>query len=149
MAIGFEDVKSAIGEVIGDVKGIVSEKPLATAAIGAGAAAVGTGLAVAAITRKKSKRKTTKRGRKRDRIFKSKQQHEQRYKRKRKYKVYGKKGYIYKVYGKKGYITPKKRKAKTSRKGKKVYYARKTGQPYILLASGKAKFIKGKRRKTR
>lgn len=35
-----------------------------------------------------------------------------------------------------------------SRKGgKKVYYAKKTGQPYILLSSGKARFIKGRRKK--
>jgi hypothetical protein len=32
-----------------------------------------------------------------------------------------------------------------SRRG--VHYARKTGQPYIILADGRARFIKGKRRK--
>lgn len=31
--------------------------------------------------------------------------------------------------------------------GKKVYYAKKTGQPYIRLANGQARFIKGKRKK--
>lgn len=35
-----------------------------------------------------------------------------------------------------------------SRKGgKKVYYAKKTGQPYILKSNGQAVFIKGKRKK--
>jgi len=36
---------------------------------------------------------------------------------------------------------------KTKKRTGKIYYARKTGQPYKILASGKAKFIKGKRRK--
>jgi len=43
----------------------------------------------------------------------------------------------------------KRKNKKMKRRSSKVHYARKTGQPYILLASGKAKFIKGKRRKTR
>jgi len=39
-------------------------------------------------------------------------------------------------------------KSHSSRKSRgKVYYAKGTGQPYILLKSGKAKFIKGKRHK--
>lgn len=33
----------------------------------------------------------------------------------------------------------------TRTKGRKIFYARKTGQPYIKLANGRAKFIKGKR----
>lgn len=42
----------------------------------------------------------------------------------------------------------RKRKLSKTRKSRgKIHYARKTGQPYIILASGKAKFIKGKRRK--
>ena len=38
-----------------------------------------------------------------------------------------------------------KRKHSSRRKGKVKYT--KNGQPYIILASGKARFIKGKRRK--
>jgi len=119
---------------IESVEKFVSEKPLGTAAIGAGILVIGTGVAIAAVSGSKSKRKTSKRGRKRDRVFKSKQKHERKYKRKKKYKV----------YGKKGWIKPKK---SSSSKRRKVYYAKKTGQPYILLKSGKARFIKGKRRK--
>lgn len=36
---------------------------------------------------------------------------------------------------------------KSRRSRGKIYYAKKTGQPYIILANGRAKFIKGKRRK--
>ncbi len=114
--------------------GIIKENPLGTA-IGAGVVGVGTGVAIAAIVGGKNKRKNSKRGHKRDRRFKSKQKHEQRYKRKRKYKV----------YGKKGYINPKKRKSK-SRRG--IHYTKK-GQPYKILANGRARFIKKTKRRAR
>ena len=103
---------------------------------GAAGVAVG-GLATAGIiasTNSKNKKKSSKKRKSkgsRDRIFKSKQKHERRYKRKRKYKV----------YGKKGWINPKKKKSKSSRSKKGVHYT-KNGQPYILLRSGKARFIK-------
>lgn len=38
-----------------------------------------------------------------------------------------------------------KKRRSSSASGRKVYFARKTGQPYIKLANGRAKFIKGKR----
>lgn len=44
-------------------------------------------------------------------------------------------------------VAYRKHKKSNSKRRGKIYYARKTGQPYIILASGKAKFIKGKRRK--
>lgn len=122
-----------------DVLGFVQENALPLA-IGGAVLGVGAGVATAAALGSASKSKTRRsRGRSRDRKFKSKQKHEQRYKRKRKYKV----------YKRKGYVNPngRKKSSKARRGSKKVYYARKTGQPYILLASGKAKFIKGKRRK--
>lgn len=107
--------------VIADNKGIV----LGTA-VGAGAAIVGAGLVAAAVSGSKRKAKT-RAGRARDRKFKSKQKHEQRYKRKRKFKVY----------------KSKKRRSFSGRKG--VKYT-KNGQPYIIMANGRARFIKGKRR---
>ena len=130
MLDGLTDVLQGVAE---DVKSFISEKPLATAAIGAavvGATALGT-VAVVRARRKtrKVRKKKTKRGRKRDRLFKSKQKHERKYKRKRKYKK----------YGTKGWIKPKKRTSK-KRTGK-TYYTKK-GQPYKILASGKARFIK-------
>tara|TARA_Y100000296_G_scaffold70034_1_gene84345 strand:+ start:491 stop:910 length:420 start_codon:yes stop_codon:yes gene_type:complete len=126
-----------IGKVGEDVKTFITEKPLVTSAIGVGAVGATT-LGTIAISKavSNSKRKTskprkrkTKRGRKRDRTFKSKQKHEKKYKRKRKYKV----------YRKKGWINPKKRKSK---KVVGKIYKTKKGQPYKILRSGKARFIK-------
>jgi hypothetical protein len=118
-----------------DIEASIASNPLISVGIagvtGAVAGAVGT-VAVSSISRRKKSRRK-KSGRSRDRRFKSKQKHEQRYKRKKKYKIYKQKGYSRDVNHR-------------HRKGK-VYYARKTGQPYIILPSGKAKFIKGKRRK--
>lgn len=130
-------IGSEFQEGLTNVKNLIGENPAASIGIAAGSAAV-LGLGAAALISASSKKRKakSKRGRKRDILFKSKQKHEKKYKRKRKYKI----------YGKKGYINPKKKKSTSKRRGK-VYYARKTGQPYILLSSGKAKFIKGKRRK--
>lgn len=112
----------------------ITEHPLG-AAVGATGVAIGGGLGAAAIigavksgSSKRSKNKRSrkrithsKRGWKQDRARRSKQPWEISYRRR------------------------KAKKGRTkSRKG--VHYARKTGQPYIILASGKAKFIKGKRR---
>lgn len=116
--------------------------PLTTTLGAAGVGVVvglGTAAVVGAVKSRKTKRSKTRNSRKRsgrarDMRYKSKQKHEQKYKRKRRYKI----------YGKKGWINPKRKHSK--RRGK-VYYAKKTGQPYIILSSGKAKFIKGKRRK--
>jgi hypothetical protein len=111
---------------------VAKANPIATAVVGSavvGGAVLGSAALIGAARGRKSRSRS---GRARDRLYKSKQKHEQRYKRKRKYKVYGKKGYIH----------PKR---KNKRYGK-IYYARKTGQPYIILRNGRAKFIKGKRR---
>jgi hypothetical protein len=130
-----------IGDFQDEAITYVGEHPIGTA-LGVGTVALGVGVAAGAIigakAKKKIRRSTTKRGRSRDSRFKSKQKHERKYKRKRKYKVYGKKGWIHPKI--------KKRKVNSKRRGK-IYYARKTGQPYIILSNGKAKFIKGKRRK--
>jgi len=139
--MGIGDVIDTAFETIGSA---IEASPLAAVgigtAVGVAAGTAGTLLVSNGSTTKKKKRSTTKRGRSRDRRFKSKQKHEKRYKRKRKYKV----------YGKKGWINPKKKKSskKTKKKVGKVYYT-KNGQPYKILRSGKARFIKGKRRKSR
>jgi len=76
----------------------------------------------------KSKRKKysghTKRGWKLDRAKRSKEKHELAYQRRKKLKS----------------------KRTTKKKVGKTYYT-KNGQPYKILASGKAKFIKGRRKK--
>jgi hypothetical protein len=136
--MGIESLSQDIANVGTKSIQIISANPVGTA-VGAaiGGAVIGgavTGLVVSASKKRSKSRSRRKRtGRSRDRLFKSKQKHERRYKRKRKYKV----------YGKRGYISPKK----SSKRRGKIHYAKKTGQPYIILASGKAKFIKGKRRK--
>lgn len=105
--------------------GILTANPVATA-VGAGVAGVGIGLASSAVigssTKSRSKRTHTKRGWKQDR---------KRFNKSQKWEVQ--------------YRKNKAKRARRSR-GKKIYYAKKTGQPYILLSSGKARFIKGKRR---
>jgi len=121
---------------IESIKNGITSNPLVAVGAAAGAGVIaGAGIGILAASavggssrsksrasRKKGARiKHTKRGWKQDRARKSKQKWEVSYRR---------------------------RKAKMKRKGRrgKVYYAKKTGQPYILLANGKAKFIKGKRR---
>jgi len=88
----------------------------------------------AAKTKAKRKKTTTKKGGSRDRKFISKQKHEQAYIRRKK------------KAGKK--ITRARYKTKTSKrttkkKVGKLYYTKK-GQPYKIMASGKARFVKKK-----
>lgn len=116
--VSIDEFKNAIPSVISNNMGKI--------AVGAGVAAIGGGLVGAALVGTSRKKKTS-RGRKRDRKFISKQKHERRYKRKTKGKRY------------------KSKKRKSSTRSKGVKYT-KNGQPYIILSSGKAKFIKGKRR---
>ena len=128
MIDGLQDFAFGIGD---NVKTFISEKPITTAIIGSSVIGVGTlGAFAVAKTRKKRKAKT-KRGRARDRKFISKQKSEQAYvRRKRK-------------AGKK--ITRKSYKTKSTKTTKKrvgkLYYTKK-GQPYKIMASGKARFVK-------
>jgi len=135
MAISISNVRQIAGQALETIRA----NPITTIGAVAGTTAlVGGGLVLAKSSRRKrktksKKKKRTSRGRSRDRRFISKQKHERAYvRRKRK-------------AGKK--ITRKRYKTSKKKSGRKIYYARKTGQPYIKLASGKAKFIKGKRRK--
>jgi hypothetical protein len=130
MGIG-EDVTNTIGE-IGD---FIQEHPIGVAVGTAGAVAGGVVLASALTGKsKKVKRRKSRNSRKRN--------HRVKHRRHQK---------LHQHYGLKEVpIRKKHKKVKHSkhhyRKGK-VYYARKTGQPYIILSSGKAKFIKGKRKR--
>lgn len=118
--VNLDSVKDAATDFITD-----NAVPIA---IGTGVAVVGAGLVGLAVAGSNRKKKTSsKRGRSRDRKFISKQKWE----RNRKRKTPGKR-----------YKTKRSKRSK-SRKG--VKYT-KNGQPYIILASGKARFIKGKRR---
>jgi len=116
---------------ITDIKEFVAEHPLGTA-IGAGIVGAGVVGGVIAISGKKTKGKTrksrkkithTKRGWKQDRKRRSKQSWEVAYQK-------------------------RKRKKHSSKKRKGVHYTKK-GQPYIIMSSGKARFIKKTKRRTR
>lgn len=137
------DVKSKISGAAAGAEDFIRANPATSAATLAGTAAAGL-TAVQIIRKKKtksstskksttkSKKKTskkkkknyqghTKRGWKQDRARRSKEKHEVAYQRRKSGK-------------------------KTKKKTGKVYYT-KNGQPYKILASGKAKFIKGRRKK--
>lgn len=150
MLEGLSDLIGTLQEKVGGglqyVQTFIKEKPLQTASIGTaivGATALGTAVVVArkrkkttSKSKKKRGRKKTSRGRKRDWKFRSKQKHELAYvRRKRK-------------AGKKITRPRYKSKKKTKKKVGKIYYT-KNGQPYKILRSGKARFIKGKRRTKR
>lgn len=129
MLEGLQNFITGVGE---DVKSFVKEKPIATAGIGAGVVGATALGVVVAKKRKKAKKKTkkkTKKGRSRDRKFISKQKHERAYVRRKK------------RAGKK--ITRKRYKTKSTSKKRvgKLYYTKK-GQPYKIMASGKARFVK-------
>ena len=130
-----EGLASSFGGVGSDIKAFVVEKPIQSMVIGAGVVGVTTA-GIVAISKSKSKSRKkrkakTKAGRSRDRKFRSKQKHELAYVRKKR------------KAGKK--ITRPKYKTKGSSKSKKrvgkTYFTKK-GQPYKIMASGKARFIK-------
>lgn len=117
-------------DALNDGLAILTEHPVAAAA-GAAVIGAGVGVAVGSAIGSGSKKKTfkrrthTRRGWKLDRKkFNKSQKWEVSYRR-RKAKKYHKR----------------------TRSSKKIHYAKKTGQPYIIKANGQAKFIKGKRRK--
>ena len=135
---GLQDTAVKIGE---DVKQFITEKPIESALVGVGIGGVlgvGTGLVLGSngktTTKKKTTRKRTKRGRSRDRKFISRQKHEIRRRRKRK---------PAKIYKRKGKYWSRKplRRANGKKRVGKTYYTKK-GQPYKIMASGKARFIK-------
>lgn len=131
--MGLDSLTQAIGDLKNDALGFIGANPTATA-VGAGAAGVAIGGTVGAIvgatvakrkskSRSKSSRKRsrkhkrirhTRRGWAQDRRRRSKQKWEVAYRRRKKHRS-------------------------KSRKG--IHYT-KNGQPYKILASGKARFIK-------
>jgi len=133
-----ESILDTLGGIGEDVKTFIIEKPVTSAAIGVGVVGAGAGVAVLAASGKKTK-KRTKRGRARDRKFISKQKHERHYKRKKGAKIYKRKGRWLSR-------TKKAGNKKTKKRIGKVYYTKK-GQPYKIMSSGKARFIKKTKRR--
>ena len=127
---GYDTVISHVSDIASDI----SAKQIALGAgVTAGVVALGVGAVVLAKKRKARKKKGRMSAHARDRRFKSKEKHEQRHKRKRKYKVYKRKGWIH---------------PKRNSKGNRGVKYTKHGQPYIILKSGKARFIKKTKRRT-
>lgn len=136
-----DNVTSLISNTANNALEFIKDNPLQTTALALGVGAVTGGVIGSAITtatssngsntinrtsshRRRKRITHTKRGWKQDRKRRSKQ----------KWELY--------------YWKHRKHKKRHSGKRKGIHYARKTGQPYIILSSGKAKFIKGKRRRT-
>ena len=120
--MGLSELQEGISNIGESVLGAISN-PIVAGGVGVlGGAVVGSMVTAAVLGKSKTSKNRSSRsrsGRSRDRKFKSKQKWEQRYKRKKPYKVYKSK----------------------KRRGGKVKYTKK-GQPYIILSSGKARFIK-------
>ena len=103
-------------------------------AIGAGVAGVGAGLGIAALVGGKTKKKARKSSTKRRRITHTKRGWKQDRKRKSKQKWE---------------VAYRKHKRKHHSKSKRGIHYTKKGQPYKILASGKARFIKKTKRRAR
>lgn len=118
-----------LNDALDTVHALVKENPLATGAIVAGtaiAAGVGVGAIIASSGNGGGRRKRSKRSLKQDRARISKQPWEQAYqKRKRRLKRAKK--------------SRSRKKKSRSRKG--IHYT-KNGQPYKIMANGRARFIK-------
>jgi len=131
-----EGLNDVLGQIGNQLQSFVGEKPITSAVLGG--AVVGTtalGLVKAVKSRRKTKKKTKKTTSKRKTTTK---------KRKTKLK-FGSKAWR-KKYIKKGRKKISPKYARTAGKGKDTSTRRirmtKKGQPYIILASGKARFIK-------
>ena len=128
-----EGLQNAISNIGEDIKTFITEKPLASATIGAGVVGAGALGTLAVVKSRKKNKAKTKKGRARDRKFRSKQKHELAYVRRK--KRAGKK------ITRPAYKTKKSKKSKSKKRVGKIYYTKK-GQPYKIMASGKARFIK-------
>jgi len=114
--MGIDSLQKYIGDATNTVAGVVQKNPTLSI-LGAGGIGVGTGLLVGASIRKKTKKRS-----KRTSSSRSKKRKSSRRKSRRKVKY-----------------------ARTAGKRKDTSHKRirmtKTGQPYIILPSGKARFI--------
>ena len=112
----------------------IAKENVGLTALGAGLVGVGAGVGIAALVGGKTKKKARKSRSKRGRITHTKRGWKQDRKRKSKQK--------WEV----AYQKHKKKHHSKKRKG--VHYTKK-GQPYIIMSSGKARFIKKTKRRAR
>lgn len=124
--MGIDSLQKYIGDATNAVSGVVKENPTLSI-LGAGGVGVGTGLLIGSSIGKKAKKRS-----KRTSASKSKRRKSKRKSSKRRKIKYAR--------------TAGKRKDTSHRRIRMT----KTGQPYIILASGKARFIsKSSARKSR
>ena len=124
--MGLESLQKNIGDATNVITGAIQKNPTLSI-LGAGGVGVGTGLLVGSIVGKKAKKRS-----KRTSASKSKRRKSKRKSSKRRKVKYAR--------------TAGKRKDTSHRRIRMT----KTGQPYIILASGKARFIsKSSARKSR
>lgn len=114
MVEALNNLQDGVQGITSDVGGFIKENPLATA-VGAGVVGAGVGVGVAALVGSSSKKTTRKKSRKSNKRKTKKKKSKQ----------------------KKPYTAGKNR----DRSRKRIRYT-KNNQPYILLRSGKARFIK-------
>ena len=130
MAIG-EDLNSQVTDILGNVKDTITANPIASSVVGGGVALGIGGLIGASVVKKKRKK-----SKKKNKSSKKKT------KRKGKKLKFGSKAYRKKYLGKKR----KRHYPRTAGKRKDTSHKRirmtKNGQPYIILANGRARFIK-------
>lgn len=119
--------------IINDVVGLIKENPISSA-IGAGVIGAGAGLGTAAVIGAVTKGKTTKSATKRKRITHTRRgwSQDRRLRSKQKWEL---------AYQRKKRKKNRHSKKRSKRRSGKVYKT-KNGQPYILMKSGKARFIK-------
>jgi len=131
------DISNAASSLIG---GITTTEAVVGGTAVAGAGLLGAGIVAASSGNGKSKtrKKKTSKGRTRDRKYISKQKHEVRRKRKVAGRIYKRKG---KYYSRKPLRKAGAKRSRKSSSRRGIHYTKK-GQPYILLRSGKARFIK-------
>lgn len=120
-----------LSEVEAAAQNAIANNPLAAIATAAGIGAAAGTITTAAISSSSSSSRKRRKGRKRDRKFISKQKWERAY---------------VKKHGSRGRKRYKTKKSRRMRRRKGMHYTKK-GQPYIILASGKARFVKKRGRR--
>lgn len=123
MLDGLSDIMSGVGEYIGT---FISEKPITSAVVGAGV--IGTTVIGTSAIIKASRKTTTKRKRTSKKKSKKKRKLTPLQKRRRK------------IVKRKGRQTPYTARGGKDRSTKRIRQT-KNGQPYVILKSGKARFI--------
>lgn len=131
---GLESLREQLGVIIGKASGFVKEKPLTVGAtvLGAGVLIPAVGAGVSRIRKRKKtngrKRRAKKVGRRKAKKVGRRKVHRVRH--------------LHRVSASGRKKRHKTGRAHHTRRGTKQIHFTKNGQPYILLSSGKARFIK-------